>query len=102
MFWLKQKHMRKEKQITAGLVIAIFIFTLATFSSKVVDLNMDFLPGSFIIHTLMLLLSIIAISFFKYQVKYKVAWPKIKRIFKPLLFGLLTPIVSNLPNYRFK
>ena len=88
--------MRKGKQITAGLAIAIFIFALASLSGKIVDLNINILPGSFITHTLMLVLSIIAISFFKDQVKYKFAWPKIKRIFKPLLFGLLTPIVTNL------
>ncbi len=88
--------MKNNERIIYGLVITIVVFGIATFTGKNIDLNIDFIPFSFVTHTLMLLLSIIMIYSFKRNVNYKISIPKFKEILKPILYGLLAAIIVNI------
>lgn len=88
--------MKNNSQITYGLLITIAIFVISAFAGNLIDLNHPFILNSFVTHTTMLLLSIVVIYSFKKQVNYKIAIPKLRTIFKPILFGLLATIVVNI------
>ncbi len=85
-----------NKQVTYGLLITIAVFALSNIVAGLLRLNHAFVPNSFVTHTTMLLLSISLIYIFRKQVNYKISIPKLKTIFKPILFGLLATIVVNI------
>jgi membrane protease YdiL (CAAX protease family) len=87
--------MKTNKQISAGLVISIVIFIIATFIGGKVNLKMGLILNSFLTHTIMLLLSIIVIYGLRNYVDYKISLPKFKKIGKPILFGILATIITN-------
>lgn len=88
--------MRNSDQITYGLIITIGVFAISAFAGNILDLNIAFIPNSFVTHALMLLLSIGMIYGFRREVNYKISIPKFKKITKPILLGLLATIVVNL------
>ncbi|NLZ96246.1 MAG: hypothetical protein GX921_10555, partial [Bacteroidales bacterium] len=88
--------MKKNNQVTYGLITTIIIFVLSAFISSLINLNHPFILNSFVTHTTMLLLSIVVIYSFRKQVNYKISIPKLRTIFKPILFGLLATIVVNI------
>ena len=88
--------MNNNIQMIYGLLITIAIFVIAAFAGNLINLNHPFILNSFVTHTTMLLLSIVVIHSFKKQVNYKIAIPKLKTIFKPILFGLLATVVVNV------
>ena len=88
--------MKNTARISYGLIITIVIFVLSTLTGSKIDLNMDFIPSSFLTHSLMLLFSILVIYSFKKFVDYKFSLPKFKKIFKPILFGILATIIVNI------
>jgi len=81
--------MKNNERIIYGLITTIAVFVLATFTGRELYLDIDFLPNSFVTHSLMLLLSFIAIYSLKKNVNYKISLPKFRRILKPILFGLI-------------
>lgn len=88
--------MNNNKRILYGLIITAVIFIISTFWGSKLNLSIDFFPSSFLTHSLMLLLSIIVIYSFRKQTNYKISLPKFKRIFKPILFGILAAIIVNI------
>lgn len=88
--------MNNNNQVTYGLITTIAIFALSAFAGNLIDLNHPFILNSVVTHTLMLLLSMAMIYSFKEKVNYKVSIPKLRTIFKPILFGLLATIVVNV------
>ena len=88
--------MKNNERIIYGLIITIAVFSIATFTGRELNLNIDFLPNSFVTHSIMLILSIIAIYSFKENVNYKISMPKFRNILKPILFGLLVTIAVNI------
>ena len=88
--------MKNNRRIIFGIITTIIVFIIATFGSRKLHLNIDFIPNSFATHSLMLLLSIIAIYSFKKEVNYKISLPKFKKILKPILLGFLTTIILNI------
>jgi len=88
--------MRDKQRIIYGLIITIIIYAIAVFTGSKSYLDNNFFPNSFITHTLMLLLSIIAIYIFKKDVNYKIALPKFKKILKPVLVGLIATITISI------
>ncbi len=88
--------MKNSLRISVGLLITVSIFFISTFLGSQIKLNFDFIPSTFSTHTLMLLLSIIFIVGFKNIVEYKFSLPKFKKIFKPILFGILTTLIVNI------
>jgi membrane protease YdiL (CAAX protease family) len=88
--------MKNNKRIIYGLIITIAVFAIATFSGSELHLDIDFLPNTFVTHTSMLLLSIIAIYSLKKNVNYKISLPEFRKILKPILFGLIATIIINV------
>ncbi len=88
--------MKNNERIIYGLIITIIVFAIATFTGSKLHLGIDFFPNSFVTHSLMLILSVVAIYSFKKEVNYKISMPKFKKILKPVLFGLLTAIIINI------
>jgi membrane protease YdiL (CAAX protease family) len=88
--------MKNNERILYGLIITVVIFELSTLAGSKLDLNMDFIPGSFLTHSLMLLLSIFVIYGFKKHMDYKFTLPRFKKILRPILFGILATIIVNI------
>ena len=86
----------KKNQVIYGLLITTAVFVLSAFVGNLIDLNHPFVLNSVVTHTTMVLLSIVMIYAFKQQVNYKIAIPKLRTIFKPILFGLLATVVVNV------
>ena len=89
--------MKKNKLIIIGIIITILIDYLASTYGSLIDLKIDFFPRrSFGLHTIMLLLSILAIYLFKKYVDYRIELPKFKTLLKPIGFGLLVSLLSTM------
>ena len=92
----KLKNMKNSKQILLGLIVTILIYTAAIFSGNNLHLKIDFIPDSFVTHTVMIILSFIVIYLFKETVNYRISVPKFKQILKPILFGFLATVIVNI------
>jgi membrane protease YdiL (CAAX protease family) len=88
--------MKNNERIVYGLIITVVIFAISIFTGSKINLNIVFIPNSFLIHSLMLLLSIFMIYSFKKYVNYKFSLPSFKKIFKPIIFGILATIIVNI------
>jgi len=87
--------MKNIERTLYGLIVTIVIYAIATTMGSQLNLKNDFIPNSFIVHTSMLLLSAFAIYFMRKHMTYQLALPKFKKIFRPILFGVLTTILVN-------
>jgi membrane protease YdiL (CAAX protease family) len=88
--------MKNNARLLYGLLITVLIFVIATLAGSKVSLNSDFFPKSFLTHSVMLVLSIIVIVGLKKIVPFRIAWPRFKTIWKPILFGFLTAVIVNI------
>ncbi|PID27113.1 MAG: hypothetical protein CR982_06590, partial [Candidatus Cloacimonadota bacterium] len=79
-----------------GLLITIAIFVVSTFVGSRLNFDIEFIPHSFVTHSLMLILSIIMISLLRKHVNYRISIPQFKKILKPIIFGILATIVVNI------
>jgi len=87
--------MKISKRMIYGILLTAIVFLLATLAGRNINLNINFLPYSFVTHTTLLILSIALICGLKKHVKYNLAWPKFKKTLKPILFGFLAAIIVN-------
>ncbi|NLP57298.1 CPBP family intramembrane glutamic endopeptidase [Lutibacter sp. B1] len=87
--------MKNSQRILNGLVLTAVIFLIATLLGSKINLNINFIPTSFGTHSIMLLLSIIAIVYLKKYVNYKIAFPKFNTLLNPIAVGLLVSIIVN-------
>jgi fumarate reductase subunit D len=87
--------MKISKRMIYGILLTAIVFLLATLAGRNINLNINFLPYSFVTHTTLLILSITLICGLKKHVKYNMAWPKFKKTLKPILFGFLAAIIVN-------
>lgn len=88
--------MRNNERIIYGIVITIVVFAIATFFGSKIHLNLNFFSSSFMTHSIMLVLSIVLINSLRKYVNYKIAIPQFKKVWKPILFGLLATIFVNI------
>lgn len=88
--------MKNNEKVIYGLLITIVIFLTAIFVRSKIELNSSFFPSTFISHSTMLLLSIIAIITLKKEVNFKISAPKFRTILKPILLGIAVTIVINI------
>lgn len=79
-----------------GLLITFIIFAAATVAGRNITLGNNFIPSSFFIHTVMLIFSVGAIAILRKYVPFRIAWPRFKTIWKPILFGFLTTVIVNI------
>ncbi len=88
--------MKNNERIIYGLIITLIIFSVSLFTGSKLHLNIEFIPNSFVTDSVMLLLSVTAIFSLRSNVNYKISLPKLKNIFKPILFGVLATIIVNI------
>ncbi len=88
--------MKTTEQTIYGIAISIVIYLVALFIGRILQFENAFIVSSFSTHTIMLLLSVIAIILFKKNFKYTVSLPAFKLTLKPILVALITAIVVNL------
>lgn len=89
--------MKTLKSIIYGLLLTSIIFVVASLLGQRIGLGVDFIPYTFVTHTAMLVLAVLAIAAFQKSVDYKFSIPKFKKILRPVLFGVLAQIVVNVP-----
>ncbi|MDD2550757.1 MAG: CPBP family glutamic-type intramembrane protease [Bacteroidales bacterium] len=89
--------MKANKTVIYGLLLTLIIFVVASLLGQKIGLGVDFIPYTFVTHTAMLILSVLAIAAFQKSVNYKFSIPKFKNIFRPVLFGVLAQIIVNIP-----
>lgn len=88
--------MKNTKRIIYGIILTIVAFVISIFVGNKLQIDSNFLPSSFVTHSSMLLLSISLIYSLKRYVNYKIEIPEFKKIWKPLLVGLLASILINI------
>lgn len=88
--------MKKYRIIIYGILITILIDYLSSFNDKFLNIKIDFFPNSFFKHTIILILSVIAIIILRKYVNFRIGKPKMKTLFKPIGLGLLVSFLSSL------
>jgi len=88
--------MKNKERLIYGITISVVIFLIATQTGIILNFKTDFIPSSFLTHSIMLLLSIGVIYLLRKNVEYKISLPTFKKSLKPVLFGILTTIIVNI------
>lgn len=88
--------MKNIERIVYGLVLTAVIFLTANFISFRIHLGIDFIPDSFVTHSIMLLLSIIAIFAMRNSLNYRISLPGFKNVLNPIIIGIVLTIVINI------
>ena len=83
-------------RLVIGLILTVLVYFTSLIVGNLLHIETDFIPSSFSTHALMLVLSVVLILVMKKQVCYRIAFPKIKQIFKPILFGFFSAVVINI------
>ena len=84
--------MKKSANLTSGLALTIIIFGLGAIASRTINLNIEFIPQSFLMHTTILVFSIIAMYIFTKNGILKLQFQKVK--FKYYIYGGLIAILA--------
>jgi len=87
--------MKTNIKLLVGLLVTAIIFYFSNILGSRINIKSDFIPNSFMTHTLMLILSLITIGVLRKEVQYRISWPKLSRIFRPVLFGFLGFFLVN-------
>lgn len=87
--------MKNNKRLVSGIVISIVIYLLALFVGRALKFENAFIVSSFSTHTIMGLLSVMAIVLMKKHLKYTLALPEFKLTFKPVMVALITAFSVN-------
>ena len=85
--------MKNGERIVYGILLTTIAFVLATLAGGNIKLNVDFLPDSFVTHSVILILSIGLIYGLRKYLNYKIALPEFKKTLRPMLFGFLIAAV---------
>ena len=88
--------MKNFERIIYGLIITAVIFAAANIFGNKLHVNIAFFPDSFSTHTIMFLLSVIAIFIFRANLNYIISLPKFNFILKPAAIGILASIIINI------
>ena len=82
--------------LLAALILTSVVYGISVFCGHNWKLECDFLPSSFLTHTVMLVLSLGLILALKSKVSYRIALPAVKQVWRPVLYGMLVTIAVNL------
>lgn len=88
--------MKNKNRITLGLLLTAIAFVISNLLGSRIHLNSRFLPYSFVSQTSLLIISIGLIYCLRRYVNYKISLPQIKKVFKPILLGLLATILVHV------
>ena len=86
--------MKKTQNLISGIFLTIIIFGLGAIASRNIHLNSEFIPGSFLTHTTMLVFSIIGIYIFTKYSTFKFQFQKVK--LKYYVYGSLITFLAFL------
>ncbi len=89
--------MKNNQRILYSLLTTIAIFIISSIAGSLLKLPEGFIPQTFITHTSILILSLLVIYLMRERMVYRIALPKFRSIFRPILFGLLANILVNIP-----
>lgn len=92
----KTGKMKDNKALIIGIIVTILIACVASSYGDIINLKFNFIPHSFGFHTVLFLLSIIAIYLLRKLVRFRIELPKLKTLLKPIGFGLLVSILSAM------
>lgn len=87
--------MDNKKQVISGFIITIIIFLTANLIGRNIHFNNGIIPYSFMTGLIMLILSCSAIWIMKKDLRFQMALPKFKKIFKPFFIGIIISFVVN-------
>jgi membrane protease YdiL (CAAX protease family) len=82
--------MNKTVNLISGIFLTIIIFGLGAIAPRIFHINSEFISGSFLTHTTMLMFSLIAIYIFTKNGTLKFQFQKVK--FKYYIYGILITI----------
>ena len=88
--------MGNSKRLLYGLVITAVIFAVANIIEVHFHLHNRFIVDSFPIDTVMILLSVLVLIVLKENIRYTISLPKLKYVFRPILFGIVVSLVFNI------
>lgn len=86
----------KLKILLGGLLLTGIVYAIANLCGHYWNPDCSFLAKTFPTHITMLVLSLGLIYLLRDRLGYRIAWPKLKLIFKPMLYGLLAAFVTNI------
>ena len=89
--------MNNRKTVVFGLIITAMIFLFSVFIGMKIHINSEFIPGSFMQHLTMILLSCVAIWIARKDLNFYIALPKLKNIIKPFFIGVLIMLIVFIP-----
>jgi membrane protease YdiL (CAAX protease family) len=90
--------MKKFNNLTLGIVLTAIIYFSGVTLSRIISIPVDFVPNLFVIHSTMLLLSIVAIMLLKQKSFFTFHFKKVrfKYYFYGILIGLAGFIIANI------
>ncbi len=88
--------MNNKKRLVYGLLITVAIFGISTLFVQQLQLQTGIVPKFLIYNSTLLLLTVITIYSLRKCVNYKLAIPKLKKMWKPILLGFFIPVVVNI------
>ena len=83
-------------RLLVGLLLTFAVCAVAVTLRNMVKLDSEYFPSFALSGSIILVLAVVLIVVFRNKLDYRIAVPKFKQIWKPVLFGLLTTIVINL------
>jgi len=89
--------MNNKKTVILGLILTPVIFLVSVFTGMKILIDSELIPGSFMQHFLMLVLSCIAIWILQKDLNFHIALPRFTKIFKPFFIGVLIMLITNIP-----
>jgi len=88
--------MNSNKTVFGGFILMIVIFVTANLVGSIIPLS-GFIPSSFMVHSTMLLLSILTIRIMNKDLNFHIALPKFRKLIKPFLIGVIITFIVNIP-----
>jgi len=85
--------MKNSERVIYGLLLTIIVFLLVSFVGEKIKLSFQLV--SFVTDSAMLILAIVLICYFRKYVNFKIALPKFKTIWKPILLGIFVPVIVS-------
>jgi membrane protease YdiL (CAAX protease family) len=89
--------MNNKKTIILGLILTPVIFLVSVFTGVNIHIDSELIPGSFMQHLLMLVLSCVAIWILRKDLNFHIALPRFTKILKPFFIGVLIMLIINIP-----
>lgn len=88
--------MKNSHRLILGLLITASIYLISAFFGKYLNIDIAFFYKTFGLHSIMLILSILAIVLLRKHIDFKMKLPKLRTIWKPILIAIFATIFVNV------